>query len=96
MSDYIKREDAIEYLIDNMAWMDEDGIETSEEDKRDAIAELINGVPSADVVPAVRCKDCKCWTEWDNGTGSCSRFALDWVGTDADDFCSMGEREDDE
>ena len=51
MSDYIKRDDAIEYLIDNMVWMDADGIETSEEDKRDAIAELINGVPSDDVTP---------------------------------------------
>ena len=51
MDDYIKREDAIEYLVDNMVWMDADGIETSEEDKRDAIAELINGVPSADVAP---------------------------------------------
>ena len=51
MTDYIKREDAIEYLVDNMVWMDADGIETNEEDKRDAIAELINGVPSADVAP---------------------------------------------
>lgn len=51
MSDYIKREDAIEYLVDNMTWMDADGIETSEEDKREAIAELIKGVPSADAVP---------------------------------------------
>lgn len=49
-----------------------------------------------DAVPVVRCKDCKCWTEWSNGTGSCSRFALDWLGTDATDFCSMGERKDDE
>ena len=52
--------------------------------------------PTIDAVPVVRCKDCKCWTEWSNGTGSCSRFALDWIGTDADDFCSMGERKDDE
>ena len=47
-----------------------------------------------DLVPVVRCKDCKCWTEWANGTGSCNRFTLDWIGTDADDFCSMGERKD--
>ena len=50
--------------------------------------------PTIDAEPVVRCKDCKCWTEWSNGTGSCSRFALDWIGTDADDFCSMGERKD--
>ncbi len=77
----------------------------------DALADTLNelGVPyradvqfaifdaqTIDAVPVVRCKDCKWWTEWSNGTGSCSRFALDWIGTDADDFCSMGERKDDE
>ena len=58
--------------------------------------DIIDNAPTIDAVPVVRCKDCKCWTEWSNGTGSCSRFALDWIGTDADDFCSMGERKDDE
>ena len=56
----------------------------------------VNTASTIDAVPVVRCADCKCWTEWSNGTGSCSRFALDWIGTDADDFCSMGERKDDE
>ena len=57
---------------------------------------MVEYAPTIDAVPVVRCADCKCWTEWSNGTGSCSRFALDWIGTDADDFCSMGERKDDE
>lgn len=57
--------------------------------------DAIHQAPTIDAVPVVRCADCKCWTEWANGTGSCSRFALDWIGTDADDFCSFGEREDD-
>ena len=60
------------------------------------LADVIDNAPTIDAVPVVRCKDCKCWTEWENGTGSCSRFALDWLGTDATDFCSMGERKDDE
>ena len=60
------------------------------------LVEHIDNAPTIDAVPIVRCKDCKCWTEWSNGTGSCSRFALDWLGTDADDFCSMRERKDDE
>ena len=54
----------------------------------------VEDAPTIDAEPVVRCADCKCWTEWSNGTGSCSRFALDWIGTDADDFCSMGERKD--
>lgn len=55
-------------------------------------AKFIDTAPTIDAVPVVRCKDCKCWTEWANGTGSCNRFTLDWIGTDADDFCSMGEK----
>lgn len=51
MSDYIKREDAIDYLVTNMNWFDADGIETSEEEKRADITELVNGVPSEDVAP---------------------------------------------
>lgn len=56
----------------------------------------VDNAPTVDAVPVVRCKDCTCWAEWANGTGSCNRFALDWIGTDADDFCSMGERKDNE
>ena len=79
-------------LIDADALIDELGI--SDED---IIFEgMLVDAPTIDAVPVIRCKDCKCWTEWSNGTGSCSRFALDWIGTDADDFCSMGERKDDE
>lgn len=59
-------------------------------------AKSIDTAPTVDAVPVVRCKDCKCWLEWENGTGSCSRFALDWHFTDADDFCSFGERKDNE
>lgn len=84
MSDeYIKREDAINTVRNTFTGMTADTLELR-----------INDIPSADVAPVVRCKDCKHWTEWANGTGSCSRFALDWIGTDADDFCSMGERKD--
>lgn len=55
----------------------------------------LRDAPTIDAVPVVRCKDCRWWTEWSNGgIGSCSRFALDWIGTDADDFCSFAERKD--
>lgn len=56
------------------------------------VQEVLDAQPTIDAVPVVRCKDCKWWTEWANGTGSCNRFTLDWIGTDADDFCSMGEK----
>lgn len=76
-------------LIDADALIDELGI--SDED---IIFEgMLEDAPTIDALPVVRCKDCKCWTEWSNGTGSCNRFAFNWFGrTDADDFCSMAER----
>ena len=40
----------------------------------------------------IRCKDCKHWNEWENGTGSCHRSDIMWVGSDYDDYCSFAER----
>lgn len=91
MSDYIKREDALDIVADNNV----NGEITL--NRYDKIIDGIYDIPSADVAPVVRCKDCRWWTEWSNGgIGSCSRFALDWLGTDADDFCSFAERKDNE
>ena len=42
-------------------------------------------LPTADVVPVIRCKDCKHWNN-----GDCYRIEL----TRPDDYCSYGERRD--
>ena len=47
MSDLISRQAAIEYLMTNMNWYDEDGYESDDDYKRECITDLINGVPSA-------------------------------------------------
>ena len=61
----------------------------SEAEKRE-----IDDAPTIDAVQVVRCKDCKYWNEWENGTGNCERSenAYFWYGTDFNDFCSFGER----
>lgn len=46
MSDTISRQAAIEYLMTNMNWYEEDGYESDDDYKRECITELINGVPS--------------------------------------------------
>ena len=46
-----------------------------------------------DVVPVVRCKDCKHWEEHD-GEMFCSCWANLMTDTAPDDFCSYGERKD--
>ena len=58
---------------------------------------LIDTIPAAEVVEVVRCHNCKNWHEWENGTGSCKlRGSTFWFGVDGDDYCSFGERADDE
>lgn len=47
----VSRQAAIEYLMTNMNWYDEDGYESDEDYKRECITELINGVPSAQPEP---------------------------------------------
>ena len=46
---------------------------------------FLNEVADADVVPVVRCKNCKHWNN-----GDCYRIEL----TRPDDYCSYGERRD--
>ena len=47
VGDLISRQAAIEYLMTNMNWYDEDGYESDDDYKRECITDLINGVPSA-------------------------------------------------
>lgn len=54
MAEYIEREAAIEYLMTNMGWKDEDGYSVDDADeKRNIITDLISGIPVADVKPVV-------------------------------------------
>lgn len=58
------------------------------------IEEAINAAPVADVVPVVRCKDCKYLvnaTVNDNGFLICEISDMEIT---PDDFCSYGERKD--
>ena len=82
--DLISRQAAIEYLMTNMNWYDEDGYESDDDYKRECITDLINGVPSAQP-EIIYCKDCK----WKQGA-ECVRFAD--VRPFPSDFCSRAER----
>lgn len=55
MDDMIARAAAIEYLMTNMGWRDEDGYEVDDADeKRAIITDLVNGIPAVDAVPVVQ------------------------------------------
>lgn len=57
-------------------------------------AATLMAMPAADVVPVVRCKDCKYWQ--DNNDGYPHEECRWGHGEtpDANDFCSYGEREE--
>lgn len=60
------------------------------------ILNFIDNAPTVDAVPVVRCKDCRWWSDWGNGTGSCELSEAAMRREDATDFCSFGERRNDE
>ena len=81
--EYIRRADALHALYEDYAY---------------PAMDIIKGVPAADVVEVVRCKDCKMWEKQNvfehrdtgrmrrGGCCRCSRFTRY-----EDDFCSSGE-----
>ena len=60
---------------------------------------IIAGLPDADVVEVVRCKDCKHYDntegiQWCHLNSKFGKFAMDWNSFPEDGFCSYGERKD--
>ena len=88
MTVYIKREDAIDTVLD--VYYNTPDIDLSCEKFEAAILKI----PAADVVPVVRCEDCRL-----RGREECAMFYRCECGeqhtweTD-NDFCSWGERRD--
>ena len=61
------------------------------------IDQEIELAPTVDAVEVVRCKDCKYWHEEIAWCDQHSHFDKDeWNMFDKDDFCSWGERKDNE
>lgn len=90
MSEYIKREDAYKYL-------DEQLVEVfTGETFLDALKQIIAKLPSADAVEVVRCKDCKGYTPADETYGTCYAYKGVYGKIKPTDYCSYGERANDE
>ena len=86
MTEYIKREDAIDAVLD--VYYNTPDIDLS--GKR--LEAAILNIPAADVAPIVRCKDC----HW-RGREECAMFYRCECGEQHtweadDDFCSYGEK----
>lgn len=84
MAEYIEREAAIRVVNG----------QSSLTMTRSSLIDSISNIPTADVAPVVRCKDCKYWQ--DNNDGYPHEECRWGHGEtpDANDFCSYGERKE--
>lgn len=91
MIDYIMRLDA---LIDVCIGCNEEFPNEPCEPNDCKIKRALSGIPTADVVEVVRCKDCK-YATYDKSIDryNCRNWGLYGdENTEADDFCSYGEK----
>ena len=98
-ADLISRAAAIDYLMTNMGWRDEDGYEVDDADeKRAIITDLVNGIPAVDAAPVVHGR-------WIRQKGSasvykCSACGFVFAGAEIAKYCPNcgalmdGERRD--
>ena len=79
MAEYIKREALIDLI-------------TRRYENPEICTQEINSIPAADVVPVVRCKDCKHSRETADGRGLfCSVWGRGWHWVQPDGFCNYGK-----
>ena len=85
--EYIEREAARKRIVNNKKW-------SHDPSTMEYAAELVLTVPAADVIEVVRCKDCRNYKQnpYSPDEDMMCMCWGDWLPTDADDFCSYGER----
>ena len=80
-----------EYLVDHIhACMENDRLMLTA--TKEEMLQMIADVPSADAVEVVRCGECKHMTP----DGRCMEFADDGIRPSVEDFCSYGERREED
>ena len=99
MSEYIRKQAAIDTLAEQIALCDK-ALKSFEISMKDEYAvkverasliaykEQLEAITAADVVPVVRCKDCK----YNATTHKCLNLDSFFLIPKDDDFCSYGER----
>lgn len=97
MADYIRREDALKLLSDDIPICGASLYQAGAKGGLQIAHGIVAAIPAADVAPVVRCKDCK-YGDYDSKTDStmvCLR-TKDGFWRKETDFCSYGERKDDD
>lgn len=93
MSDYIKREDVIDAVCGDCPY---NCSEVRKEKHPCMEYKELMAIPSADVAPVVRCKDCRYYQDNNGGYPNANCKWCKDETPDADDYCSCAERKDDE
>lgn len=95
MSEYIRREDAVEALDGKIIVTGHENADAVLQYMKD-ISNKIKSIEPADVVPVVRCKDCKHFYFADNRIPQEQRYVCEISGEiwKPDSFCSYGERKE--
>ena len=62
------------------------------------VVSTVRNTKAIDAVPVCRCKDCKWYGanpyDWENEDEMFCKYWIDYLPTNADDFCSYGERKE--
>ena len=99
MAEYIKRNDVLTKIDEFVKLNEEHGFSVDVFDI-EMMKKMIKKIPNMDVVPIVRCKDCK---YFNNREHQCENMDVHCdleggaqysIGFDVDDFCSYGERKE--
>lgn len=97
MSRYIDADAIVDKVCEGIS-CNECSFGTNEDGMSECVLQKrIDGLPTADVVEVVRCKDCRYWQEYQEGHYPNELCPWDKnETTDEDDYCSYGERKEDE
>ena len=99
MTEYIKRDDVLT-KIDKLVKLNEKHGFPVDVFDIEMMKKMIKKIPAMDVVPIIRCKDCK---YFNNREHQCENMDVHCdleggaqysIGFDVDDFCSYGERKE--
>ena len=85
MAEYIKRDTVLQYL---------DCVAAADEMAMNITKAVVKRIPAEDVVEVVRCKDCKHENVHHAISDKCTWCDYWGIDPDFDDFCSYGERRD--
>ena len=108
MTEHIRKQavlnliDEFQYNHESNTWgVTKDGVVVLKPDTLDKLHEAVNAMPAEDVVEIVRCKDCKDFRPWGGQSklGDCMVCVCDGENPftmEETDFCSDGDRKDDQ